>query len=276
MGSAGYRYRACLEEKRKSCDPRRERRAHVEEPGQVGGRAGRGVRRPGSRCHRGLRRSVDRSCAEGDEESQTPIVFLHPNDPVRDGLVESLANPGRISPGSSAPATSSRSTSRYFTLLIPDTERILALVNPEDSNYEYLLTRDPGRGQAARSRAGGPRGVGSRGHPARLPVAAGRTRSTRACCCRRHSDSTIRRSPSGSGSVRACRCRRIGRTGWSRGRSSPTAPTCTPSASEAARYVDGILDGADPSELSVKEIRRSTSPSTSRLRAGSGSRCRRR
>ena len=25
-------------------------------------------------------------------ESQTPIVFLHPNDPVRDGLVDSLAN----------------------------------------------------------------------------------------------------------------------------------------------------------------------------------------
>ena len=256
VGSPGSRRQALPGGEAKELRPRgREPPAHVEESGQVGGREpGGGVRRPGSRLIVAFEDQSIQAAQKATVESQTPVVFLHPNDPVRDGLVDSLANPGTNLTGVFGARDLVAKHLEYFTLLIPDIERVLALVEPGGLELRVSADGDAVRGRAARSRAGGPGSVGCRGHPASVPVArAGRGRRSHAAVVE-HSGSTIRLSPSGSGSVRACRCRRTGRTGWSRERSSPTAPISYPIGVEAARYIDGILDGAAPSRAPVKEI----------------------
>jgi putative ABC transport system substrate-binding protein len=68
-----------------------------------------------------------------------PIVFLHPSDPVRDGLVDSLAHPGRNLTGVYGARDVVAKQLELYELLVPGLHRVLTLVDPEDPATERLL-----------------------------------------------------------------------------------------------------------------------------------------
>jgi putative ABC transport system substrate-binding protein len=68
-----------------------------------------------------------------------PIVFLHPSDPVRDGLVESLSHPGRNLTGVYAARDVVAKQLELYQLLVPRLRRVLTLVDREDPATERLL-----------------------------------------------------------------------------------------------------------------------------------------
>jgi putative tryptophan/tyrosine transport system substrate-binding protein len=68
-----------------------------------------------------------------------PIVFLHPSDPVRDGLVKSLAHPDRNLTGVYAARDVVAKQLELYELLVPRLRRVLTLVDPEDPATERLL-----------------------------------------------------------------------------------------------------------------------------------------
>jgi putative ABC transport system substrate-binding protein len=68
-----------------------------------------------------------------------PIVFLHPSDPVRDGLVESLSRPGRNLTGVYAARDVVAKQLELYQLLVPRLRRVLTLVDAEDPATERLL-----------------------------------------------------------------------------------------------------------------------------------------
>jgi putative tryptophan/tyrosine transport system substrate-binding protein len=72
-------------------------------------------------------------------ETQTPIVFLHPNDPVRSKLVESLPDPGTNLTGVFGARDLVAKHLEFYTAIVPGLERVLALVNPSDPGTEFLL-----------------------------------------------------------------------------------------------------------------------------------------
>ena len=186
-------------------------------------------------------------------ESQTPIVFLHPNDPVRDGLVESLANPGTNLTGVFGARDLVAKHLEYFTLLIPGIERVLALVNPEDLNYEYLLTET----QAAANRLGVELVVREASEAEDIqrvfrslrPDEVDAVMLLSSTLRLNHTALTLRLEKRAGLPVQAHR------KDWvEQGALFSYGGDLKPIGEEAAWYVDGILDGRDPSELSVKEI----------------------
>ena len=68
-----------------------------------------------------------------------PIVFLHPSDPVRDGLVESLAHPDRNLTGVYGARDEVPKQLELYQLLVPELRRVLALIDPTDKRTERLL-----------------------------------------------------------------------------------------------------------------------------------------
>lgn len=68
-----------------------------------------------------------------------PIVFLHPSDPVRDGLVESLAHPDSNLTGVYAARDVVAKQLELYQLLVPRLRRVLTLVDPTDPATERLL-----------------------------------------------------------------------------------------------------------------------------------------
>jgi putative tryptophan/tyrosine transport system substrate-binding protein len=186
-------------------------------------------------------------------QSQTPIVFLHPNDPVRDGLVENLANPGTNLTGVFGARDLVAKHLEYFTLLLPDAERILALVNPEDSNYEYLL----GETQAAARRLGVELVVREASEAEDIQQVFRSLRPNEVDAAMllsstlrlNHTALTLRLGRRAGLPVQAHR------KDWvHQGALFSYGGDLYPVGVESARYVDGILDGMNPSELSVKEI----------------------
>jgi putative tryptophan/tyrosine transport system substrate-binding protein len=186
-------------------------------------------------------------------QSQTPIVFLHPNDPVRDGLVDSLANPGTNLTGVFGARDLVAKHLEYFTLLVPDLQRVLALVNPEDSNYEYLLSET--RTAAKRlgvelvvreaSEAEDIQRIFRSLRPNEVDAAMLLSSTLRL----NHTALTLRLGKRAGLPVQAHR------KDWvEQGAFFSYGSDLYPIGEEAARYVDGILDGMEPSELSVKEI----------------------
>ena len=82
--------------------------------------------------------SIDAS-QKATTQSQTPIVFLHPSDPVRDGLVKTLDRPDRNLTGVYGARDEVDKQLELYQLLVPDLRRVLTLVDPEDSRTERLL-----------------------------------------------------------------------------------------------------------------------------------------
>lgn len=70
-----------------------------------------------------------------------PVVFLHPSDPVRDGLVESLARPGGNLTGVFGARDVVAKQVELYQLLVPRLRRVLTLVDPTDPVTEPLLNQ---------------------------------------------------------------------------------------------------------------------------------------
>lgn len=68
-----------------------------------------------------------------------PIVFLHPSDPVRDGLVKSLSHPGGNLTGVFGPRDIVAKQLELYELLVPGLHRVLTLVDPNDPATPRLL-----------------------------------------------------------------------------------------------------------------------------------------
>lgn len=68
-----------------------------------------------------------------------PIVFLHPSDPVRDGLVKSLSRPGSNLTGVYGPRDIVAKQLELYQLLVPRLRRVLTVVDPKDPATERLL-----------------------------------------------------------------------------------------------------------------------------------------
>src|SRR5262245_39861082 len=71
--------------------------------------------------------------------SRTPVVFLHPSDPVRDGLVKSLSHPGTNLTGVYAARDEVDKQLELYQLLVPGLRRLLTLVDPTDPRTKRLL-----------------------------------------------------------------------------------------------------------------------------------------
>ena len=137
--------------------------------------------------------SIDAS-QKATTQSQTPIVFLHPSDPVRDGLVKTLDRPDRNLTGVYGSRDEVDKQLEIYQLLVPDLRRVLTLVDPEDSRTERLL---PGY-EAAAAALPTPltpdiREATTAGDLRRIFRSLGPARSTGSSCCRRAFGSTTRR-----------------------------------------------------------------------------------
>jgi putative ABC transport system substrate-binding protein len=77
--------------------------------------------------------------ATSDEGNRIPIVFLHPTDPVRDGLVESLGHPNSNLTGVYGARDELDKQLELYQLLVPKLQRVLALVDPTDKRTERSL-----------------------------------------------------------------------------------------------------------------------------------------
>lgn len=77
--------------------------------------------------------------ATAKQADRIPIVFLHPSDPVRDGLVKSLARPGGNLTGVFGPRDVVAKQLELYQLLVPRLHRLLTLVNPDDPVTGRLL-----------------------------------------------------------------------------------------------------------------------------------------
>ncbi len=71
----------------------------------------------------------------------TPIVFLHPSDPVRDGLTDSLSRPDRNLTGVFGARDVVAKQLELYQLLVPKMRRVLTLVDPTDTKTPPLLAQ---------------------------------------------------------------------------------------------------------------------------------------
>ena len=68
-----------------------------------------------------------------------PIVFLHPSDPLRDGLTKSLSRPGGNLTGVFGPRDVVAKQLEVYQALVPGLRRVLTLVDPKDPRTERAL-----------------------------------------------------------------------------------------------------------------------------------------
>ena len=79
--------------------------------------------------------------ATADPANRIPIVFLHPSDPVRDHLVDSLDRPGGNLTGVFGARDPVAKQLEYYQYIIPSVHRLLTLVDPTDATTPPLLAR---------------------------------------------------------------------------------------------------------------------------------------
>ena len=75
----------------------------------------------------------------GAQGRTIPIVFLHPSDPVADGIVQSLSHPGGNLTGVFGARDLVAKQLERYQLLVPQLRRVLTLVDPADPATERLL-----------------------------------------------------------------------------------------------------------------------------------------
>ncbi len=73
--------------------------------------------------------------ATADPANRIPVVFLHPSDPVRDGLVTSLSHPGGNLTGVFGARDPVAKQLEYYQYIIPGIHRLLTLVDPTDATF---------------------------------------------------------------------------------------------------------------------------------------------
>jgi putative ABC transport system substrate-binding protein len=76
---------------------------------------------------------------EATARNHIPIVFLHPSDPIRDGLVKSLSHPGTNLTGVYGARDEVDKQLEIYQLLVPQLRRMLTLVDPTDKRTKRLL-----------------------------------------------------------------------------------------------------------------------------------------
>jgi putative tryptophan/tyrosine transport system substrate-binding protein len=69
-----------------------------------------------------------------------PVVFLHPSDPLRDGLATSLSRPGGNMTGVFGPRDVVAKQLEVYQALVPRLRRVLTLVDPKDKRTKRTLT----------------------------------------------------------------------------------------------------------------------------------------
>jgi putative ABC transport system substrate-binding protein len=79
--------------------------------------------------------------ATAQPQDRIPIVFLHPSDPVRDGLVESLSHPGGNLTGVFGARDPVAKQLELYQQIMPGLQRLLTLVDPTDEATPPLLTQ---------------------------------------------------------------------------------------------------------------------------------------
>jgi len=77
--------------------------------------------------------------ATADPANRIPVIFLHPSDPVRQGLVESLAKPGGNLTGVFGARDPVAKQLEYYKDIIPSLKRLLTLVDPTDTATPPIL-----------------------------------------------------------------------------------------------------------------------------------------
>jgi putative ABC transport system substrate-binding protein len=79
--------------------------------------------------------------ATAGPKDRIPIVFLHPSDPVRDGLVKSLSRPGGNLTGIFGARDVVAKQLELYELLVPKLHRVLTLIDPNDPATGRLLAQ---------------------------------------------------------------------------------------------------------------------------------------
>lgn len=79
--------------------------------------------------------------ATSKPENRIPVVFLHPSDPVRDGLVKSFARPGGNLTGVFGPRDVVAKQLELYQLLVPRLHRVLTVIDPHDPASGRLLAQ---------------------------------------------------------------------------------------------------------------------------------------
>jgi putative ABC transport system substrate-binding protein len=74
-------------------------------------------------------------------KDRIPVVFLHPSDPVRDGLVKSLSRPGGNLTGIFGARDVVAKQLELYELLVPKLHRVLTLIDPNDPATGRLLAQ---------------------------------------------------------------------------------------------------------------------------------------
>ncbi len=194
-----------------------------------------------------------RAAQKATVKSKTPIVFLHPSDPVRDGLVESLANPRFNLTGVFGARDLVARHLELYTQLVPGLERVLALVDPQDPGTEFAL----GETKAAARRLGVELVIREATEAADIrrvfrslrPEEVDAVMLLSSTLRLNHTALTLGLAKRAGLPVQAHR------KDWvEQGALFSYGSDLYPIGVAGARYVDSILDGTDPSELAVQEI----------------------
>jgi putative ABC transport system substrate-binding protein len=74
-------------------------------------------------------------------KTRTPVVFLHPFDPVKAGYVRSLAHPGGNLTGVFGLRDLVQKQLELYTLLVPGLHRVLLLIDPHDPSTPFLFAQ---------------------------------------------------------------------------------------------------------------------------------------
>ena len=77
--------------------------------------------------------------ATSKTRDRIPVVFLHPSDPLRDGLTKSLSRPGGNLTGVFGPRDVVAKQLEVYQALVPRLRRVLTLVDPKDPRTERTL-----------------------------------------------------------------------------------------------------------------------------------------
>jgi putative tryptophan/tyrosine transport system substrate-binding protein len=184
-----------------------------------------------------------------------PIVFLHPSDPVRDGLVKSLSHPGGNLTGVFGPRDVVAKQLELYELLVPRLHRVLTLVDPDDPATARLLpqyqsaaahlTRPVALDIRQASTAQDLRRIFRSLHPGEVDGAFLLSPRLRL----NFSSLTIRLAARAHLPVQAHR------KDWvQKGALFSYGADLGPIGREGARYVDSILRGTSPADLSVDEV----------------------
>lgn len=183
------------------------------------------------------------------------VVFLHPSDPVRDGLVKSLSHPGGNLTGVFGARDVVAKQLELYQLLVPRLRRVLTLVDPSDPGTGRLLAQYRAAASQLRptlrlvirevSTAGDLKRVFESLRPGEVDGAFLLSSKLRL----NFSALTIRLAARAHVPVQAHR------KDWvQRGALFSYGADLRPIGRLGARYVDSILEGTRPSDLSVEVV----------------------